>query len=172
MQNKERRLVNRVEEIKEKENELTEKSQKTLQDWNNLLDSKEQSHQIILDKVQQKWQFEQQINELNEKNEAIKKMKQENVQLKEDVIKILRKIDQQTEKNVIFDYIVPFLPSVISIIGFFITNRKIDNIQELNPIQVEIGNIMKKLNDTDRKNLSAKLEESLKSFSVKPVTSK
>jgi hypothetical protein len=31
---------------------------------------------------------------------------------------------------------------------------------------------MKKLNDTDRKNLSAKLEESLKTFSVKPVPDK
>ena len=48
------------------------------------------------------------------------------------------------------------------------TNRKIDNIKKLNPIQNELGNIMKKLSDEDRKSLSDKLEENLKSFSGKP----
>ena len=172
LHDKERRLATREREIKEKEQELTEKTLKTLEEWNKLLDCKEQSQQKNFDKAPQKWQIEQQSQELIDKNEAIKKMKQENIQMKEDIIKTLRKIDQQTEKNVIFDYIVPFLPSVISIIGFFMTNRNINNIQELSPVQEEIGNIMKKLNDTDRKILSTKLDESLKTFAVKPVTGK
>jgi hypothetical protein len=167
LQSKEHRLESRETEIKEKESELTEKTQKVLQEWNEFLVSKEQSQQKSFDKIGQRWQFEKQIQELDDKKETIKRLKQENIQLKEDFIKTLRKIDQQTEKNVIFDYIVPFLPSVISIIGFFITNRKIDNIQELDPVQAEIGNIMKKLSNTDKKKLSMKLEESLKAFSSK-----
>jgi hypothetical protein len=107
------------------------------------------------------WQFEQQTKELADKTDNNKKLKQENVQLKDNIIKILQKIDQQTEKSIIFDYIVPFMPSIISIIGFFMTNRKIDNIQELLPVQEEIGNIMKKLSDPDKKKLSEKLKESL-----------
>jgi len=62
----------------------------------------------------------------------------------------------------------PFHASIISIISLFMTNRKIDNIKKLNPIQNELGNIMKKLSDEDRKSLSDKLEENLKSFSGKP----
>jgi len=172
LQDKARHLASKEHEIKEKENEITEKKHKALQEWNEILDSKEQSQQKSMDRIQQQWHIEQQNKELEDKKEVTKKLKQENIQLKEDVIKILHKIDQQTEKNIIFDYIVPFLPSVISIIGFFLTNRKIDNIQELNPIQAEIGNIMKKLSDADRKKLSTKLEESLKAFSDKPVSGK
>jgi DNA repair exonuclease SbcCD ATPase subunit len=172
LQDKDRHLASREQEIKEKENEITEKKHKALQEWNEILDIKEQSQQKSIDRIQQQGHIEQQIKELEVKKEAIKMLKQENMQLKEDVVKILHKIDQQTEKNIIFDYIVPFLPSVISIIGFFLTNRKIDNIQELNPIQSEISNIMKKLSDADRKMLSTKLEESLKAFSDKPIPDK
>jgi hypothetical protein len=52
------------------------------------------------------------------------------------------------------------------------TNRKIDNLQELNPVQAEIGNIMKKLSDADRKSLSTKLEESLKIFNIQADSGK
>lgn len=172
LQRKECHLAIREQEIKEKEVELAERVQEALQQWNEFLDRKEQLQQKNLHNIQQRMQLEQQIQELNDKKETIIKLKQENIQLKDDVIKTLRKIDQQTEKNVIFDYIIPFLPSVISIIGFFVTNRKIDNLNELDPVQTEIGNIMKRLNDTEKKMLSAKLEESLKAFSDKPITSK
>jgi DNA repair exonuclease SbcCD ATPase subunit len=172
LQEKEHRLANKESEIKEKENELVEKSKKTIHEWNEILDNKEKAEQKSLDNIQLKWKFEQQTKELADKTESNKKLKQDNYQLKEDIIRILQKIDQQTEKSIIIDYIVPFLPSIISIIGFFITNRKIDNIKELLPVQEEIGNIMKKLSDTDKKKLSEKLEESLKSFTIKPVTGK
>lgn len=172
LQLKEQRLAFREREITEKENELSEKNQKSIKEWNELLDNKEKSQHKSLDKIHMRLQLEQQNKELNDKTEAFKKLKQENTQMREDIIKILRKIDQQTEKSVIFDYIVPFLPSVISIIGFFMTNRKIDNLQELNPIQTEIGIIMKKLSDADRKNLSSKLEESLKSYNNQTILGK
>jgi DNA-binding protein len=169
---REQRLTYREREIAEKENELSEKNQKYIKEWNKLLDSKELSEQKCLDKVQMRLQLEQQNRDLVDKSEAVKKLKLENIQLREVIIKTLRKIDQQTEKSVIFEYIVPFLPSVISIIGFFMTNRKIDNLQELNPVQAEIGNIMKKLSDADRKSLSTKLEESLKIFNIQADSGK
>lgn len=172
LQCKDRHLATREHEINKKETELAEKMQKVIKEWNELLDNKEQSQHKSFDKIHMKLQFEQKNNELTYKTETVKKLKQENIQMKENIITILRKIDHQTEKNVMFDYIVPFLPSVICIIGFFITNRKIDNILELNRIQAEIGNIMKKLSDADRKSLSAKLEESIKRFSETPVQGK
>jgi hypothetical protein len=172
LKEKERRLAIKEHEIKERENELTERTRQANQEWNEILDIKGQSQLKNIDKIQLNWLNEQQQKELCDKTETIKKLKQENVQLKEDIIKTLRKIDQQTGKSVILDYIVPFLPSVISIIGFFMTNRKIDHIQDLSPIQAEIGNLMKKLNETDRQKLSTKLEESLKAFTVQPVSAK
>ena len=172
LQDKENHLASREQEIKEKENEITEQKFKALREWNEILDSKEQSQQKSMDRMQQKWLIEGQNKELEYKTKDIEKLRQENLQMKEEIVKVLYKIDQQTEKNILLDYIVPFLPSVISIIGFFLTNRKIDNIQELNPIQAEIGNIMKSLSDADRKTLSAKLEESLKAFSNKSAPCK
>jgi hypothetical protein len=163
---KERGMALREQEIADKETELEEKALRTLEHWNDLLDSKEQSMQKSNEKILQKLEMDHQSKELTEKTELIKNLKKENERLKEHTLKILQKIDRQTEKNILLDYIVPFLPSIISIIGFFITNKKIENIQELNPIQTEIGNMMKKLSDTDKEKLSTKLEESLKSFSA------
>jgi hypothetical protein len=172
LQRKERHLATREQEIKEKEVELVERTQEALRQWNELLDNKEKSQQVNLDAIRQSLLNEQQKTALSDKTEANRKLKLENIQLKEDIIKTIRKIDRQTEKNILFDYLIPFLPSVISIIGFFVTNKKIESIQELSPVQTEIGKIMKKLSDADKKNLSTKLEESLKAFSAPSAVSK
>lgn len=161
---KERGMALREKEIADKETELEEKALKTLEHWNDLLDRKELSMQKSNEKILQQLEMDHQRKELTEKAELIKNLKKENDGLKEHTLKILQKIDQQTEKNILLNYIVPFLPSIISIIGFFITNKKIENIQELNPIQTEIGNMMKKLSDTDKEKLSTKLEEGLNRF--------
>jgi hypothetical protein len=172
LKDKEHSLANKERDIEERENELTEKAIKAMQEWNELLDSKEQFHQRNIEKAEQKWLIEKQKTDLTDKIETIKILKQENLQLKKDIIETLQKIDKQTEKSLLLDYIVPFLPSVISIIGFFMTNRNIDHIQELSPILAEIGNLMKELSETDKQNLAKKLEESLKAFSHKSVDNK
>lgn len=161
---KEQNLNIREQNILNREREINTRLYELMKEQEELLDRKEQLQEEDPDTEHLQWLVKQMDSELKQKSETINEYKKETALQKDQIIKILLRLEQKSEKNILMDYIVPFLPSVISIIGFFLTNRKINSIQELSPIQTEINNIMKKLSGAEKERFNALLTENIKKY--------
>lgn len=141
--------------------ELAEKQSEVLEQKEQAIEKKEQAKQISLDCAHDKWAIERLTADLAAKDNTIQHQKTEIENLKNTVLKSLHKIEQSTKSNVFMDYILPILPSIIPIILFFITNKKIADIAELNPIQTELKHIFNKLSPEDEKKFSGILRTTI-----------
>ncbi|MEI6122051.1 MAG: hypothetical protein WCQ95_00345 [Bacteroidota bacterium] len=79
-------------------------------------------------------QLEFHKNGLNQKNVEIQELKDEIKFFKTSVLNMLDKIDDKTNSNVLRDWVIPILPSVLVIIEYFITNQNIKSINDIKPL--------------------------------------
>jgi hypothetical protein len=83
--------------------------------------------------------------ELTERNEQISDLKNEKRYMHENIIMLLKNIERQTQKNVLMDYVVPFLPILAVIINTIILKKGISENSELDPLKKEIYDLYKNL---------------------------
>ena len=159
---KERNIAEREQQLISKVKDVTERLNGISQERDELISQKELLLEKANNKMRLQWLVEQQSTELKTKSDTIQKLQQENIQYKEKVFQVLSRIDQKTEKNIFLDYIVPFLPSLGVIISYFLLNKKIGSIQELNPVQQEIKKLFEKLPEDAKKKFNTLLSEDVK----------
>jgi hypothetical protein len=121
-----------------KDQTVSEKTEDALRYKEEALDLKEQAQEKNIQIEIQKTVNASISMEITEKNEQIDRLENEIRYMREDVIKMLRRIDRQTEKSVFMDYVVPFLPIVATIIMGVILNKSISGNTEMNQFEKEI----------------------------------
>jgi hypothetical protein len=138
---KENKLKVRESDLRYSENELREREQKLIENYNefyekrdDFTDEREKSWEKLVDSGSQKVQLEFYKNSLNQKDVEIQDLKDEIKFLKISVLSALDKIDDKTDSNILRDWIIPILPSVLVIIGYFITNQSIKSIKDIKPL--------------------------------------
>jgi Ca2+-binding EF-hand superfamily protein len=62
------------------------------------------------------------------------------------------------------DKLMPFLPSIISVVGMYLMYRKFDPNNDQNPVQKEISNVFKTLNPVSKDALTKALMEAVGKF--------
>lgn len=122
----------------DKDQTVSEKTEEALRLKDESLDIKEKANKKDFELEVQKTVNANISQEINEKNEHIDRLKNEVRYMREDVIKMLRRIDGQTEKSVFMDYVVPFLPVVATIILGIILKKSISGNTEMNQFEKEI----------------------------------
>jgi DNA repair exonuclease SbcCD ATPase subunit len=161
IQKAERYNNQRQNELNEAFLELNDKQSEVLDQKEQAIEKKEQAKQISLDCTHDKWVIEKLTADNAAKDSTIQHQKTEIENLKNNVIKSLQKIENNTKSNIFMDYIVPLLPSIIPIVLFFITNKKIAEIAELNPIQTELKHIYNKISAEDENKLNGILRTTI-----------
>jgi len=102
--------------------------------------------------------------ELSAKNEQIAAMKEEISYLRGQLEKGLAQTDKKEERSVM-DKLMPFLPSIITVVGMFLMYRKFDPGNDQDPVQKEINKVFKSLDPVNREALTEKLKEAIGQFS-------
>ena len=122
----------------DKDQTISEKTEDALRIKDESLDIKEKANQKNIEIELQKTINASISQEINEKNEQIDHLKNDIRFLKEDVLKMLRHIDHQTEKSVFMDFIVPFLPVIATLASTFILKKNITGNNDMSQFEKEI----------------------------------
>jgi len=161
IKNREDYFIQLQSDFNDKILEFSDKKEGLLKLKSEALDTMEKARAMNLDNAHNKWALEIIQKEIDAKSEVIQKQETELKFLRSNVLNTLELIAKNTESNFLTKYILPVLPSVLTVFGFIYTNKKIANMKELRPIQAELNNIYKKLKPEDQKMLDAHIKDTI-----------
>ncbi len=157
-------ISKREQDLAEREEKLQAEQDKLFDDKTAFLDQKLQNQNKSIDGVVET-RLSQDIakKELSAKNEQLITLKEEITYLRDHLEKRLSQLDKKEEPSVM-DKLMPFLPSIISVVGMYLMYRKFDPNNDQDPVQKEISNVFKTLNPDSKDALTKALMEAVGKF--------
>ena len=158
-------LIHRERDLSERESRLREETDKFFDDKAVFLDQQlSKQNQSIDGVVESRISANLAEKEIASRNDKIATLKEENEYLRQQLDKGLLRTDKKEEQT-LFQKLMPFLPSIITIVGMFLMYRKFDPGNEQDPIQKEINKVFKTLDPKSREEMTKVLMEAVGKFS-------
>ncbi len=157
----ERELNFKEKELRGRERDYYEQIEDIFEKKEQLFEEKEKIRQIGLENVDNVINVKMISLECEKKDEEIKQLKEMVKYLKEQVLKALSKLDNKPDKSILIDYILPLLPTVVSAMGFYFTNKNINKNELKIPFTSELEEACKKLGINEIEKLSEMLKETI-----------
>lgn len=159
-------MINRREhDLYAREAKLKAEQDELLEDKTAFLDQKIQSQNKSIDGViEARLSNDMAAKELSAKNEQLTALKEEIAYLRDHLEKRLSQLDKKDEPS-IMDKLMPFLPSIITVVGMFLMYRKFDPANDQDPVQKEINKVFKNLDPKNREEMTKALMDAVGRFS-------
>ena len=158
-------LIQRERDLSERESRLREETDKFFEDKATFLDQQlSKQNQSIDGVVESRISANLAKKEIASRNDKIATLKEENEYLRQQLDKGLLRADKKKEQTLL-QKLMPFLPSIITIVGMFLMYRKFEPGNEQDPIQKEINKVFKTLDPKNREEMTKALMEALRRFS-------
>lgn len=150
-------------ELREQEQNIRDQMHELYKMKDETADEKEEIRQMRIENIEQNFNLKILTNDLAKKNEEIHQLKDMIIYLKEQTLKTLDKLgvklDSKPDKNILTDYILPILPSIISSIGFYFTNKNISGNDNKLPVKGELEDVYQKLGAEEKDKLSSQIRD-------------
>jgi len=139
--------------IIEKDRLVTEKIDLNIRLNEDVTKHREELYKNIVEYSDQKRQVEYLQNRVDNKDITINELKSEIKTIRDEVLKMIRKIEKNTDKSTFFDQILPYLPSAINLLCYYLLNKKLDDQNSLDPLLKEMDVLFKDMKPSDMEKL-------------------
>lgn len=157
-------ISKREQDLAEREEKLQVEQDKLFDDKSAFLDQKLQNQNKSIDGViETRISNDMAKKELSAKNEQLITLKEEITYLRDHLEKRLSYLDKKEEPS-IMEKLMPFLPSIMSVVGMYLMYRKFDPNNDQDPVQKEINKVFKTLNPDSKDALTKALMEAVGKF--------
>ncbi|MEI6766976.1 MAG: hypothetical protein WCM76_15200, partial [Bacteroidota bacterium] len=164
LESMERSLSLQDHELRSKEVEICETYDELCQKKLEFTEAKEKSWEKISEISLNKFRIEQLEKEVKRKDEENTHLKVEmsdnHKKLLYELEKVCKKLDDKPDKNLWRDWIAPIVPDILIIVGYFITNKNIASMKDIEPL---INKVHEKFKDIKPEN-QQKIFDFLSSF--------
>jgi hypothetical protein len=164
LESMERSLIHQDHELRSKEVEICEAYDELCQKKLEFAEVREKSWEKISEANMNKFRIEQLEKEVIRKDGDYIYLKREMSDYQRKVLteleKVSDKLDDKPDNNIWRDWVVPIVPDILIIIGYFITNKNIASMKDIEPM---MNKVFEKFNDIKPEN-QQKIFDFLSSF--------
>jgi glycerophosphoryl diester phosphodiesterase len=159
-------LIRRERDLAERADRLQQETDKFFEEKTEFLDKKLQNQAQSIDGIVET-RISQDIakKELAAKNEQITDIKEELKYLRKQLEQGIALSHKKDEKT-LMDKLMPFMPSVITVVGMFLMSKKFDPNNDQDPVQKEINNVFKSIDPKNRETLTKALRDAIGNYSA------
>jgi|GEM_PF-6759110 len=149
-------------ELRDQEQDIREQMQELYEMKDKIAEEKEKIRQMKLEKVEEIVNLKILTADLAKKDEENRHLKEEIKHNKNIVIKLLERIDDNTESSFMKDWIKPLLPTILTIIGYFALNKKIESLKDIKPVIGEVDKMLSSVEPEKKAQMMGEIEKYVK----------